>query len=76
MTCRTYQYANPCRKIANPSPQYMKVIVSGAIEHNFPQNYVSKLKAVKDNGYSGPVQLDLAVLRDFNVNGISDDIPN
>ncbi|CAD5214861.1 unnamed protein product [Bursaphelenchus xylophilus] len=66
VVCRTYQYSNPDRKHQNPSPHYKQVIVSGAIEHELPEDYIRKLKAIPDNGYKGKVLLDLKVLKDLN----------
>uniref|UniRef100_A0A914R107 Uncharacterized protein n=1 Tax=Parascaris equorum TaxID=6256 RepID=A0A914R107_PAREQ len=34
LICRTYQYSDPDRQLALPSPHYKHVIVSGAIEHS------------------------------------------
>ncbi|KAK0395576.1 hypothetical protein QR680_001340 [Steinernema hermaphroditum] len=64
--CRTYQYSNPERQPRPPSPHYKHVIVSGAVEHDLPDNYIEMLKRIKDNGYRGPVELDLAVLKELN----------
>uniref|UniRef100_F1L1R1 gamma-glutamylcyclotransferase n=2 Tax=Ascaris suum TaxID=6253 RepID=F1L1R1_ASCSU len=68
LICRTYQYSNPDRQLALPSPHYKHVIVSGAIEHSLPAGYIGKLKAINDNGYVGPVKLDLQVLKELNNN--------
>uniref|UniRef100_A0A914ZS46 gamma-glutamylcyclotransferase n=1 Tax=Parascaris univalens TaxID=6257 RepID=A0A914ZS46_PARUN len=68
LICRTYQYSDPDRQLALPSPHYKHVIVSGAIEHSLPSDYIGKLKAVAHNGYMGPVKLDLQVLKELNNN--------
>ena len=33
------------------------MIVRGAVEHLLPQDYVTKLRAVEDNGYRGEVSV-------------------
>lgn len=66
ISCRTYQYSNPNRRPMPPSPHYKRVIVCGAIEHSLPLDYIRKLKAVKDNGYVGPVALDLVAIKRLN----------
>jgi hypothetical protein len=42
-----------------PSKVYKTVIVDGAVEHDFPQFYVDRLKAIVDNGYGGEVEIGL-----------------
>ncbi|KAI6184364.1 Carm1-pending protein [Aphelenchoides bicaudatus] len=66
--CRTYQYSNEKREKKAPSPHYKAVIVAGAIEHQLPGWYVDQLKSIKDNGYSGRVEVDLEVIKDLNQN--------
>ncbi|TMS35291.1 hypothetical protein L596_002724 [Steinernema carpocapsae] len=69
VVCRTYQYSNPERQPRPPSPHYKHVIVSGAVEHELPEHYVEMLRKIKDNGYLGPVELDLVALKHLNTNG-------
>ncbi|VDM27262.1 unnamed protein product [Toxocara canis] len=66
LTCRTYHYSNENRQVALPSPHYKHVIVSGAIEHFLPTQYINKLKGIKDNGYVGAVKLNLKALQQLN----------
>ena len=42
--CRTYQFKDPNAKFGRPSPQYKTVIVSGAKEHDLPEEYLKKLE--------------------------------
>ncbi|KAH7727197.1 Protein C44B7.7 [Aphelenchoides avenae] len=72
ITCRTYQYSNPLRTRQPPSPHYKTVIVSGAIEHKLPSEYIKWLKTIPDNGYRGRVSLDLAAIRHLNEEQPSD----
>lgn len=66
ISCRTYQYSKEDRKLAYPSPHYKYVIISGAVEHSIPAWYIEKLKAVKDNGYMGPIAVKLQALEELN----------
>uniref|UniRef100_A0A915JQ90 gamma-glutamylcyclotransferase n=1 Tax=Romanomermis culicivorax TaxID=13658 RepID=A0A915JQ90_ROMCU len=40
-----------------PSPIYHRVIISGALEFQLPDNYVKFLNSFQNNGYSGPVKI-------------------
>ena len=42
-----------------PSPMYKKVILSGAIEHDLPGDYIQFLKSIPDNGYQGSIRIPL-----------------
>lgn len=59
LSCRTY-IMNSC-VYAPPSPQYMKVIVMGAVQNGLPEDYQDKLRAIQTNEYDGslPVMTDL-----------------
>lgn len=60
LTCRTYQIQTggiPCQYDTRPCPQYLDVIVKGAVQSNLPQDYIDKLTAVEHNGFSGKVQI-------------------
>ena len=46
---------------AKPSLSYKQVILKGAHEHNLPEDYLAKLKAIQDNGNDQHVDLNLAV---------------
>jgi len=65
--CRTYQYSNP-RKSCPPSPHYLHVIVSGAVEHCLPEPYIERLRQFQHNSYTGKIELELEVLRDLSYN--------
>lgn len=66
LTCRTYQYSNKYRILSNPSPHYKRVIISGAIEHNLPPEYIEWLRKIHTNEYRGRVELDLKAIKDLN----------
>lgn len=55
--CRTYYLVDRGFEDRRPSPQYLDVIIRGAIEHDLPVDYVKKLKAIEHNGYDGPLPL-------------------
>uniref|UniRef100_A0A1A7XTU1 Gamma-glutamyl cyclotransferase a n=1 Tax=Iconisemion striatum TaxID=60296 RepID=A0A1A7XTU1_9TELE len=58
--CRTYQMNN--FHAALPSPQYKKVVCLGAEQNKLPDEYVTSLKAIQHNNYSGPSIIDEIVL--------------
>uniref|UniRef100_A0A0M3K4N7 gamma-glutamylcyclotransferase n=1 Tax=Anisakis simplex TaxID=6269 RepID=A0A0M3K4N7_ANISI len=66
LECRTYQYSNPSRKSSLPSPHYKQVIVSGAIQHSLPIEYIDKLKLIEDNGFVGKINMDLDAIKHLN----------
>lgn len=55
--CRTYSLLKRGSQDRRPSPQYLDVIIRGAIEHNLPSEYIDKLKRIEHNGYAGPSPL-------------------
>uniref|UniRef100_A0A8C6M5A9 Gamma-glutamylcyclotransferase n=1 Tax=Nothobranchius furzeri TaxID=105023 RepID=A0A8C6M5A9_NOTFU len=52
VVCRTYQMNNFYATVA--SPQYKEVVCLGAVQNNLPDEYVTRLKAVQTNNYTGP----------------------
>uniref|UniRef100_T1IZ91 gamma-glutamylcyclotransferase n=1 Tax=Strigamia maritima TaxID=126957 RepID=T1IZ91_STRMM len=62
LQCRSYAVPSGPRPVdARPSPIYKNVIIKGAIEHHLPQDYVDQLNKIDDNGYSGPVSINLSI---------------
>uniref|UniRef100_A0AAV2MGQ0 Gamma-glutamylcyclotransferase n=1 Tax=Knipowitschia caucasica TaxID=637954 RepID=A0AAV2MGQ0_KNICA len=53
LSCRTY-IMNSC-VYAPPSPQYLKVMVMGALQNGLPAEYQAKLRLIKTNMYQGPL---------------------
>ncbi|XP_015254591.1 gamma-glutamylcyclotransferase b [Cyprinodon tularosa] len=51
INCRTY-IMNSC-VYAQPSPQYLQVIVMGAEQNGLPKEYQEKLRAIETNTYEG-----------------------
>uniref|UniRef100_A0A914H839 type I protein arginine methyltransferase n=1 Tax=Globodera rostochiensis TaxID=31243 RepID=A0A914H839_GLORO len=67
MRCRTYQYANPDRKLNRPSPHYRQVIITGALEHGLPSAYVEWIvNSFSTNDYRGKVELKLNAIEHLN----------
>uniref|UniRef100_A0A8C6M4T7 Gamma-glutamylcyclotransferase a n=1 Tax=Nothobranchius furzeri TaxID=105023 RepID=A0A8C6M4T7_NOTFU len=58
--CRTYQMNN--FHAALPSPQYKQVVCLGAEQNKLPDEYVTRLKDIQTNNYSGPSIRDQIVL--------------
>ncbi|WKX95590.1 hypothetical protein Q1695_012222 [Nippostrongylus brasiliensis] len=64
--CRTYQYSDSKASSQPPSPHYKTVIIAGAIENSLPSSYVKDLASLPDNGYKGPVEVDIDVIKHLN----------
>ena len=60
--CRCYQMVGQGHG-GTPSPQYMDVIIRGAIQSKLPQDYVQKLREVPHNGNEKPVEVYEEVLK-------------
>lgn len=57
LVCRTYHLLQRGSADRRPSPQYLDIIVRGAVEHSLPEYYVNKLRMFEHNGFPGPVPL-------------------
>ncbi|XP_003361422.1 gamma-glutamylcyclotransferase isoform X1 [Sus scrofa] len=57
ITCRSYQMTN--YESAPPSPQYKKIICTGAKENGLPLEYQKKLNAIEPNDYKGKVSEEI-----------------
>lgn len=58
--CRTYQIQTKgklCKWPTIPSPQYMDVIIRGAIQSDLPKEYIGNLRKIEHNGFSGKVEV-------------------
>ncbi|XP_076109211.1 gamma-glutamylcyclotransferase-like [Mytilus galloprovincialis] len=69
LTCRTYLLEPttvPSDWDMRPSPQYMDIIIRGAIQSNLPEEYISQLKNIEHNNYSGSVKVYDEVLKLLN----------
>jgi len=58
-SCRSYQLVTPPETDRRPSAVYHDVIVRGAVESGLPGDYVERLRAIENNGYSGRVEVEL-----------------
>ncbi|XP_072051697.1 uncharacterized protein [Amphiura filiformis] len=54
-TCRTYELIGKID--LPPSPQYMEVISTGAVQGGLPIDYVDLLSKIEHNGYDGPMDI-------------------
>ena len=59
LVCRSYYLLKRDSPDKRPSPQYMDVIIRGAIENKLPSDYVEFLKNIEHNGYEGEVEVKL-----------------
>ena len=58
ISCYLYQAVDQSDDLEGlPSPQYLNVIITGAEEVGLPEDYLSHLKQLPHNGYSGDVEL-------------------
>ena len=55
LQCRTYYLLMREAEDKRPSPQYLEVIIRGALQHGLPGAYVDKLRSIQHNGYSGQI---------------------
>ena len=53
--CRTYQI--PKTIVDLPSPQYMDVIIRGAVDIGLPADYITRLRNIEHNNNKERVQL-------------------
>lgn len=58
--CRSYVVNLPLQGDRRPSTIYKNVIIKGAVEHELPEDYIAQLKKIEDNGYDGPVAINLS----------------
>ena len=66
--CRCYQMVTPVKDGGTPSPQYMDVILKGAVQCQLPTDYIEGLKKMNTNGNTELVQVyeDILKLIDWN----------
>ena len=57
LQCRSYRAKNKNATDRHPSPQYLDVMLRGAIENKLPEDYIAKLRQIEHNGYSGVIDL-------------------
>lgn len=60
LTCITYEKKNKSQP-GLPSIPYKETIVKGALQCGLPQDYISMLENIKDNGYYGEVNYNDAL---------------
>jgi len=61
LECRSYVVSGtPAILDKRPSQVYKNVIIKGATEHRLPPEYIEQLKNIEDNGYAGPVGIELS----------------
>ncbi|XP_055339133.1 gamma-glutamylcyclotransferase-like [Paramacrobiotus metropolitanus] len=58
----TYQMTLPYEDNPLPSCVYKKVMLHGARESSLPAEYIENMKALPDNGYDGPVEVQCSLL--------------
>ncbi|CAJ0959539.1 unnamed protein product, partial [Mesorhabditis belari] len=71
--CRTYQYNGNHHKFHAPSPHYKMVIITGAREHELPEDYLKKLEAIPDNGFIGRVNVEVEAIKHMQIDLITEE---
>ncbi|XP_006824811.1 gamma-glutamylcyclotransferase-like, partial [Saccoglossus kowalevskii] len=56
--CSSFELRNPLPGERRPSPQYLSMVVAGAMQKGLPEEYTNKLKRVVHNSHEGPISLD------------------
>lgn len=54
ISCYTYVMCEDS-DLSLPSKPYLDTLISGAVEHRLPSEYVHSLQIISHNGYMGPV---------------------
>ncbi|XP_071959657.1 gamma-glutamylcyclotransferase-like [Antedon mediterranea] len=62
LTCRTYVISNEV-VLCPPHPNYLDVIVRGAVQNELGEDYIDKLKAIEHNGSEETTSIYLDVLK-------------
>ncbi|XP_070579378.1 gamma-glutamylcyclotransferase-like [Ptychodera flava] len=57
ISCRCLEMCSPLPEVGFPSPQYLSVIVDGAVQRGLPEDYIKMLKSTPHNGFTGEVAI-------------------
>lgn len=57
LMCFTYEKKNKSQP-SLPSIPYKETIIKGALQCGLPQDYISMLESIRDNGYNGEVNYE------------------
>ena len=61
LKCHSYCKFDKKEPIGRPSPAYKNVIINGAKQIGLPEDYKIYLHSFQDNGYKGPIDIDLPI---------------
>ncbi|XP_033125268.1 gamma-glutamylcyclotransferase-like [Anneissia japonica] len=61
LTCRTYVMQDMCSHVP-PHPNYLDVIIRGAVQNQLPPEYITFLKSIEDNGSKETTEIYLEVM--------------
>ncbi|XP_070544988.1 gamma-glutamylcyclotransferase-like [Ptychodera flava] len=62
LTCTCLKLRDPLPLEGVPSPQYLSVLIAGAVQKNLPKDYIAKLKSSKHNSYDGKIGISEKIL--------------
>merc|ERR1712227_11453 len=62
LSCRSYQLLKSSTD-KRPSPHYLDVIIRGAVQNALPEDYITQLRSIETNTYTGDVPLYEQVIK-------------
>ncbi|XP_038076290.1 gamma-glutamylcyclotransferase-like isoform X2 [Patiria miniata] len=65
LECISYQFMEPL--FVKPSPYYLKVLQTGALQHGLPVEYRRFLDSIEHNGYDGPLPIFDDIMRNVKL---------
>jgi len=64
LSCRSYQLLKTSQD-KQPSPQYLDVVIQGALQNSLPEEYIKQLQNIHTNGYDGDVPIYNEIMKNL-----------